>query len=163
MSIAPAEPQSDPGVPIPKTVPRLPVVQFSPRDPLLRMHCSLTEMNDAARDAPRDVFYDVRGILLKPARNPDELLLEARGEARPAALRERAMNVLRDMIGRSKLDTTEAAENEAILRWLDAAPTIVHLLHGTGLAPVDYRGPMKGRHCLNCSSWQRITQGNRCC
>lgn len=165
MSIAPAEPQPDP-VPFPETIPHLPVIQFSSGDPLLQMHFSLADVAEASEISPNDAFYDSRGILLEQSGDIDRPDLEARGAPEPDALRERALAVLRDMFERSRLDETEAAEIEAILRWLDAAPTIAHLLHGMGFAPVRFLGEDggdQGRRCIRCTGWERITGTRPCC
>lgn len=179
MSVAPSEPQQEPAEPAsptprPETTPRLPVVELRSEEPRLRVFFSATASAAAAQADPKDEFYDVRGIALTRVGSHDgSPRLEARGEEHPDELRERIMDELRMAGELAVAGGADAKEVEAVLRWLTDAPTLEYLVHGLGLAPLDYgdepapQSPMPSPQfatCHHCSWLQKFFgTGHNCC
>jgi hypothetical protein len=181
MSVAPSEPQHEPTespspTPRPETTPRLPVVELRSEEPRLQVFFSAKASAAAAQAARRDEFYDVRGIALtRVGSDNGSPRLEARGEEHPDELRERLMDELRTAGELAVAGGAEATEVEAVLHWLADAPTLEYLVHGLGLAPLDYGdepappspSPMPSPQfatCHHCSWLQKFFgTGHNCC
>lgn len=179
MSVAPTgPPHEDAGssgpTPRPQSTPRLPVVRLGSEDPRLQVFFSADESAAAAQAAAQDEFYDARGIALTCTRSKDgSACLQATDEAHPDEVHERIMDVLRtaaeDVVG----GDAEAAEVDAVLRWLDDAPTVEYLIGGLGLAPLDLgdddaspsaMATARSAACHHCSWLQKFFgTGHHCC
>jgi hypothetical protein len=178
MSVAPSEPQQEPAesagpTPRPETTPRLPVVELRSEEPRLQVFFSAKASVAAAQAAPKDDFYDVRGIALTLlGSDGGSARLEARGEARPDDVRERLMDELRTAAELAVAGGAEAKEVEPVLGWLADAPTLEYLVHGLGLAPLDYgdehapspQPSPQFESCHHCSWLQKFFgTGHNCC
>jgi hypothetical protein len=176
MSVAPAEPdQESPSGPTPRptSTPRLPVVQLRSEEPRLQVLFSAKQSATVAQASPQDEFYDVRGIACKREVSDDGApSLTASGKAHPDELRKRLLDELRTAGELAVAGGADAAEIEAVLRWLDGAPTLEYLVHGLTLAPLDYGdGPQPGPQpmpqrapCHHCSWLQKFFgTGHNCC
>jgi hypothetical protein len=177
MSVAPSEAQHEPEspgpTPRPETTPRLPVVRLGSEDPRVQVFFSAPESAAAAQADPESEFYDARGIALTLVESEDgPARLEARGKPHPHELHTRLMDEMRTAAEIAVADGAEATEVEAVLCWLDDAPTLEYLIYGLTLAPLDYgdeqapqtpQAPRVGT-CHHCSWLQKFFgTGHNCC
>lgn len=156
-----ARPKPLPPVPVDSltTRPTLPIVRFGDGAPRLEVLFSMTGAAESARTFPDDEYYDVRGFRLTRVEDGGALRLEARGKADPAGLQRRLIVETRRAAEAAEGGVT--GEIDAVLRWLAAAPSAEHMVHGLGCAPLVYDDE-KGRRCHRCEPVQRFFRGDCC-
>ncbi len=160
-----ARPKPLPPVPVnsPTRRPTLPIVRFGAGARALEVLFSATDAATSAQTFPDDEYYDVRGFRLTRVEDEGAVRLEARGKGDPARLQRRLIVETRRVAEAAEGGVTR--EVDAVLRWLAAAPSAEHMVHGLGSPPLVYDeddGGGHGRRCHQCNALQRFFRGDCC-
>jgi hypothetical protein len=150
----------------PETRPVLPIVQLSEAHPLMCVHYVELEAVAAAKEAPQDTFYDMRGMVLKLVEGDDGQCLETSVDVGIEELRRKVMDAV---TATTELDDDDddvraaAAELRRQLPWLEAAPDLITLIGGLASAPLTYAITFTCQK--GCSPWMRTHPhpGPPCC
>jgi len=154
----PTPPAPDP-VDAPTTRPTLPIVRLGDGAPRLEVLFQIQDAAASARAFPDDEYHDVRGVRLTRVEDGGALRLEARGEADPAGLQRRL--IVETRRAAEAVEGGVTSEVEAVLGWLAAAPSVEHMVHGLGCAPLVYDDG-HGIACHKCNPLQRFFRRDCC-
>jgi len=143
-------------------------VQFrTDEEPRLQVIFTREELALALKLTPEDSYVDVRGIALTVVRDADgRRSFEARGKARPAALRKRIVSELRRAAERQASDGVLSADVKQLLDWIAKAPQPVYAIRALGFSDPDPKndyGNGPSGSCRSCSWIQKWYWGSPPC